>query len=149
MSLFLVVTSVLGCAIDEPSSDESLGQSQSAQMKNLWLFCVRDRGDLPDGHNIDSWLIECLGGGGGVICTGDTPMCCKDQADGSRACSDDPGDVVREAVDLGADPAGATVTQDLGGKQAVGGHTDAPGEVASDFGGGRLLTTEPTLDKLQ
>jgi hypothetical protein len=130
VSLFLIVGTMLGCAVGESGTDESLEQTQAAQIKQGWMFCIRDRSDLPDGHNIDSWLIECFGGGGDVICSGDTPMCCKGQSDGSRACSVDPGDVVRSAVDVGEGPVIDTVAQDSGGKLGVAGQTDSPGTLS-------------------
>lgn len=145
VSLFLVVATLLGCAVDQPDSDESLGQSQSELLKGIVLLCVRDRSDLPDGHNIDSWLIACLGGGGSVRCHGDTPMCCKNDH-----CSVDPADVVRtNAGDLGDGSAGDTVTQDPGGKPAVGGQTDAPGELSGEVGEVQLPSLEMETGSLE
>jgi hypothetical protein len=149
LSLFLVVTTLLGCALTEPGSDESLGQSQSELLKGIVLLCVRDRSDLPDGHNIDSWLIECLGGGGEAVCSGDTPMCCKEQSDGAKACSDDPGDVVRDAsVDLGTAPIGGIMTADPGGKPAVAGQTDLPELLIDPSLSDEAPSTEPDLSSL-
>jgi hypothetical protein len=144
VSLFLVVATLLGCAVSEPSSDETLGRAQDGLLKGIVLFCIRDRSDLPDGHNIDSWLIECLGGGGDVICNHDTPMCCKEQSDGTKACSDDPGDVVRDAtVDPGGQPSPDTVTEDPGVKTAVGGQSDVPGLLIDPALGDQEPSTEP------
>jgi hypothetical protein len=133
--------------VDDATSEEPVEQAQAGLLKGIIYWCIRDRFDLPNGHNIDSWLIECLGGGGEVICNQDTPMCCKGPP-GERECSDDPADVVRSSsVDIGSDPAGDTVAEDPGGKDAVGGLSDAPGELAGE-GGDKTLTTEPDVGSL-
>jgi len=136
MSLFLFVLGIWGCAVGDAGDDEPLDQAQSAWIKETVLICIRDRSDLPDGHNIDSWLIACLNHGGSVTCHGDTPMCCND-----GHCSDDPSDVVRsDAGDLGGGSSGDTVTQNPGGKNAVGGQIDTPGTLGGiSLGDGDLV----------
>jgi hypothetical protein len=129
VSFFLVVMSMLGCEVGDAGSDEPVEQSRAAQIKGGWMWCIRDRSDLPDGHNIDSWLIACLGYGGDVICSGDTPMCCKD-----HHCSVDPADVVRsDAGGLGEGSSGDTLDPDPGKPPAVGGQADLPDELAGDL----------------
>ena len=122
-SSLLILASALGCAVDTGEPDEPLERVRAAQIKDGWLECVRERSDLPDGHNIDSWIIACIGAGGTVSCSGgtrgSTPMCCKDQADGSRECSDDPGDLTRSNGVLDVGPIVDTVAQGSQPKSAL------------------------------
>ncbi len=114
----LLILGLAGCALDATDNDENLGLSEGAQSKGGWLDCIRDRSDLPDGHNIDSWIISCLAKGGGVVCSGGssgaTPMCCKEHGDGTRQCEEDPGDLSRPTpADHGAGVGLDAVTQSM------------------------------------
>lgn len=129
VSSLLVVASLFGCEVGETRSEEPVDQAQQGLLKGIIYWCIRDRPDLPDGHNIDSWLIACLGGGGEVICNADTPMCCKNDH-----CSDDPSDVVRGAADPGTDTGGDEVTAEPGKPPAVAGDTKTPSELAPEAG---------------
>jgi hypothetical protein len=122
VSLLLIVPSALGCSSDAAEPGEPLGSASAAQIKDGWLNCIRDRSDLPGGHNIDSWILACVGAGGTVSCDGDmlgsTPLCCKEQGDGSRECSDDPGDLTRPQGALEGGSAPGTLTQGTQPKRA-------------------------------